>query len=379
VTDSAPDPRVGRPHVAALDGLRGIAAVAVAIRHSLNAIPMAPALRRSLFESPLAPLLTSQGAVQLFFVLSGFVLAASLARGAQARAGWLPFWARRVFRIHPPYVFAVLVAWIALGATPPVADGAGVTPWVVRFANADPARDDVLASLALPGIAANLLPVGWTLTVEMIYSFAMPIVWIAAGFGRGLPLLLSATLLLLSPWRIGWYGVDFALGAVAWVERAAIARAIARLAPFARALVPVAGVLLLVTPLVFFPKSERLGVLVDANDAREVALMGIGAVLLVVSASTLPRFARTVGARPFAFLGRISFSVYLLHHTLLSCAAPLVLRGAAPLREGLALVALVVGGSIALAVPAHRFVEVPAMAIGQRVARRLALRREVAT
>ena len=99
-------------HVAALDGLRGVAAAVVVLHHWFNALAMPREARRVLFEGVLAPFVNGQGAVVLFFVLSGTVLAASLARG-RAPVDWPVFYAKRVFRIHPPYLFALLVAWVA--------------------------------------------------------------------------------------------------------------------------------------------------------------------------------------------------------------------------------------------------------------------------
>ena len=84
----------------ALDGLRGIAATIVLLRHTFNAVVMPPDVRRGILESPLAPLLNGQGAVQLFFVLSGFVLAMSLSRDTRLRS--VPaFYAKRILRIQP--------------------------------------------------------------------------------------------------------------------------------------------------------------------------------------------------------------------------------------------------------------------------------------
>jgi peptidoglycan/LPS O-acetylase OafA/YrhL len=84
----------------------------VVVRHTLNAVAMPDGSRHAILASPLGLLLSADGAVRLFFVLSGWVLAASLARGS-GLAGALRFWVRRVFRIHPPYVAAVLFAWLA--------------------------------------------------------------------------------------------------------------------------------------------------------------------------------------------------------------------------------------------------------------------------
>ena len=98
--------------VVALDGLRGIAAVIVIFGHTFNAIDLPMSVRLAIVQSPVALLLSSTGAVQLFFVLSGYVLASSLSRAR----GWtdvVQFLVKRVFRIHPPYVFALLFAWCA--------------------------------------------------------------------------------------------------------------------------------------------------------------------------------------------------------------------------------------------------------------------------
>ena len=73
-----------RARLDGLDGLRGIASLIVVFRHTSNAIAMPMELRRQILESPLAILLNAQGAVQLFFVLSGFVLTASIERAP----GW---------------------------------------------------------------------------------------------------------------------------------------------------------------------------------------------------------------------------------------------------------------------------------------------------
>jgi peptidoglycan/LPS O-acetylase OafA/YrhL len=112
----------GAGYVAALDGLRGLAALVVFLRHTSNAIAIPVGARRALVEGPLAPLLNSQGAVQLFFVLSGFVLASSLSRSTH-RVHWLRFYVKRFFRIYPPYVFAVLLAWGASQLWSPIALG----------------------------------------------------------------------------------------------------------------------------------------------------------------------------------------------------------------------------------------------------------------
>ena len=82
----------------------------------------------------------------------------------------------------------------------------------------------------------------------------------------------------------------------------------------------------------------------------------------------MPSFARALSRGPCVFLGRVSYSLYLLHHSVLKSVAPWVLE-----RGGLALLlAVVVALSIALSVACHRWVELPAIALGARLARRFA-------
>jgi peptidoglycan/LPS O-acetylase OafA/YrhL len=96
------------------------------IRHSTNSVPIAPDILRGLLESPLALFFNSPGAVQLFFVLSGFALCSSLDRphgndGLVRR--FLSFAAKRSLRIYLPFLAAVLMCWVASFAFIPSVPG----------------------------------------------------------------------------------------------------------------------------------------------------------------------------------------------------------------------------------------------------------------
>ena len=167
---------------------------------------MPPDLRMALAQSPLAVLLNGQGAVQLFFVLSGFVLAGSLARSRE-RAPWPQFLVRRVFRIHPPYLVAVLLALVpCVLATGPH----GPTPHPRATRCRTPRARGVSR---VPGQAGGLLPIGWTLTVELLMSFLLPLVVLAAGVARGAMLAFACVALLSVSTAISRATrFDFALG-----------------------------------------------------------------------------------------------------------------------------------------------------------------------
>jgi peptidoglycan/LPS O-acetylase OafA/YrhL len=347
-----------RTHRPALDGLRGIAALVVVFRHLFNRIALAPDVRLAVVQSPLALLVNGQGAVQLFFVLSGWVLAASLARSRE-RAPWPQFYVKRVFRIHPPYVAAVLVAL----ATTAALAAAGALP-VARRGTGWPGAATFATWLAFPSSAGGILPVGWTLTVEMIYSILLPPIVLLARPGRGLPLLLAtAVLAFLAPVNVGLYGFDFALGVVAQREQPTLAAAFHRLPSLLRGAAVVLGAVLLCAPLLFWPRLVRNLVIAGWTPA-DITLMGVGAALLVVTAVNVPGFGRLLSSDVGLFLGRVSYPLYLLH--------PTVLLLFDPLRYGstVDVVALFVAGptaAIIASMPFHRWVELPSIALGTRV------------
>jgi peptidoglycan/LPS O-acetylase OafA/YrhL len=354
--------------IEALEGLRGVAAAVVVVRHTFNAIAMPLPLRHAMLEGPLAVVLNAQGAVQLFFVLSGYVLAGSLGRCTNT-LDYLQFYIKRFFRIYPPFVAAVLFAWGASFAYRPPEIGLGgeFTAWLYELSGIHLSVGQLLTSLRFPGNAYNQLPVGWTLEVEMLFSLLLPLLFLIARRSHWLLLLLlSAYVLAFHETSSFSYAIDFCLGIAAYLERdrlfrwaSGIPRAIAWLGVLV-------SLVLLAGPMVFRWSIPAYGILISGFDNRSIAVMGVGALGLILGAIYVPRLRQWLSARPVLFLGKISFSLYLLHFPVLIICAPLVKMLRSPWAE-VSLIALVLGSSILLSVFFFHCVERPSILIGNRV------------
>lgn len=350
--------------VVALDGLRGIAALIVVFGHSFGAIEI-PGLGRLLFlESPLVVLLNPIGAVHLFFVLSGFCLAGSYERG---RGGLdiVQFLIRRVFRIYPPYVFAVLVTWgLSFWYVIPLAEQ-GVSAEFLRHLRVHVQPGVMLAALRFPGMVQGQFPHGYTLEIEMIFSLLFPLLmWTSNRLHWSLLVALSLLAIFVTG-QLHYsqrYALDFALGIGLYVERDRLAEFFGKLPkPIARGLVPL-GLLIFAYPTYA----------IRMFDWWAVLAFSVGSTLLVAGAIFLPGLARVLASRPVSALGRISYSIYLLHFALLCWLTRLIDHRLGVL-EGMAFIALVVGCTLLVSSVSYRWVERPSIRLGNRLCRAMAI------
>ena len=106
--DSAPAPRGG--HFPALDGLRGVAVLLVLLFHFLHIDGEGGAVERTLLGASRA----GWAGVDLFFVLSGFLITGILLDARGATGYFKAFYARRVLRIFPLYYAYLAVLFLVL-------------------------------------------------------------------------------------------------------------------------------------------------------------------------------------------------------------------------------------------------------------------------
>lgn len=332
-----------------IDGLRAVAVLAVVAYH---------------FD--LQPLASGFLGVDVFFVISGFVIANSLQKrdAVTVRGFLLVFWTRRMKRLFPALVFVVAISVLvaAVIASSQSAWFTGVTGMsaLIGMSNLYFYRNSVDYWGATTEL--NFLTHTWSLGVEEQFYFLLPLLFYGFGLGgrqgsalqklAGKSLLfllvltsLSGFLLLavsnpeavfyLSPFRFWQLGIGVLL-CILWPAR----QTSFRLAP---TVAPIAMVVLLF--VLTRPASAEV-----ARASALTASLSTAALILFLPQS--PLVFQLLTAKPMLYIGRISYSLYLWHWTVL-----VLFRWVTQLSTADKVVALVL--SLILAQLTHRLIEEP--------------------
>ena len=171
---------IGERRLAWLDALRGFAALCVVFDHG-STLLLLP-VRSFLYQW----LNLGQYGVFVFFLVSGYIVPASLERKGSVRG----FWISRAFRLYPMFLVVLVLSAVAYKTGHGTVANAGRHPltavlgWLFMLQN-------LIAGLNVPVVT-------WTLSYEMVFYLLL-----AALFSWGVHR------------RSGWYATAFAVGAVA--------------------------------------------------------------------------------------------------------------------------------------------------------------------
>lgn len=297
---------------AALDGLRGLAALSVLCFHVWLYRPGPPPGPRDALTDKLL-FETSRGLI-LFFVLSGYLLYRAFVRG---RVDVRDYALRRVARIVPAYYACVLgcLALYAVAGPRSAVPPAEQLPLFAAFGQ-NYSRATVM----------QLDPVTWTLGVEAAFYVVLPLL---ALFALRLPrvrwhfAVLAGLVGVTVGWNVATDGSFLATKALpAWIGCFALGMAVAlwrerrgRLGRGARTGALVAGAALVLLNG-YWHETAAPHAFVRAGLGNLPAAAGFALVLAAVVAGG-GRVQRGLGARPLAALGAVSYGIYLWHVPLL--------------------------------------------------------------
>ena len=309
-------PRSGTPdvrgHVVALDGLRFLAAAVVLVGHCFNVIAIPESVQKLVRETPLVVFINGYGAVHLFFVLSGFVLAGSADR-VRERIDLVQFYVRRVLRIHPPYVYALVVAWLASFVYDVSQSAGAVTPYLMKRASVHLTPEELVSFFLYPSDAKLQLGPAWTLAIEMHFSFLLPLMlWVTRRSHWSVLIVLSLFALFDGHrlWEPIDYAIFFSLGVAIFQERDRLQRLADALSSAVRFVAVGASLLVFAAPWL-------LDIVYEAGFAYSpwgTAVSAVGAGLLLWNSLCFDGVSRLLAHPSLAYGGRISYSFYLLHY-----------------------------------------------------------------
>ena len=302
-----------KPDFVVLDGLRGIAAVYVVINHCRGHLVIGGSeyekivsrsewsIATKIYYSLLQ--LTSLGRefVIFFFVLSGFSIAHSLT--SKNNKSFFSFYQRRLIRLYPPYLLALVWAAVVFGLVQQFA------PHELSSASKSVFHDtnSILSNLIyIP--KGSLIAQFWSLTHEVIFYIIIPVFFLAGiRYYIWLSIVGYITGVILNPFSISEqsilaiyffeYNIFFAIGMLLYMnyERAAKWLMFKKTWFFI-----ISAILFIATVLAKF----KLG------ELNKVTML-LAAVLSVLMIVNFLRYGITNGV--LDFFGKMSYSIYIFH------------------------------------------------------------------
>jgi peptidoglycan/LPS O-acetylase OafA/YrhL len=260
-----------------IDGLRGIASLAVCWFHMTNTYPESSMTRLSGHFGWLG--------VEVFFVISGFIIPYALYRGNyRLGSDWGRFVVKRIIRLDPPYLIAAvmaLVLWYLSSLAPGFRGGA---------------PDISLIQIGLHLGYLNSIfdyqwfnPVFWTLAIEFQFYLLLSLIF---------PLLIVANPI----WRLS---VLAALCALAFIFPSQVF-------VFKHLFLFIAGIAAFQYSCRLATMGEYFSVLVVATLLASV-IMNVTIAMIAICTSLVISFVNVRRFKWLAYLGTISYSLYLVH------------------------------------------------------------------
>jgi peptidoglycan/LPS O-acetylase OafA/YrhL len=356
----APSPLPRGERFLFVDALRGIAALMVVFHHLLHSTVLEVTLRKILPVWFCEICTFGEKGVQIFFVISGFVIAHSIRRTEPNLAGAGNFILRRQLRLDPPY-------WAALALVL-------LTNWLQR-------KVPSFTSPALPspkGLLLNavylqnltntpqILNVAWTLCLEIQFYLVFIILILLGSIGSR-----SRESRQIRPLTIGLV-IAVALVSLPFCGGRHL---------FGATFVPfwcyfASGVLCYwvftkIIPEYVFLSFVLLFALSAGWQLSTHMLVGLATMLALYAAVKTGHLCDWLSNRPIQYLGRISYSFYLTHLTILSA----IMRGGYKLTHenrwaALGWFVLALVASVGVADLFHRLIEAPSMRLTARLRRK---------
>jgi peptidoglycan/LPS O-acetylase OafA/YrhL len=336
-----------------------------------------PGLRHVFLHTPLRIFVAGHQAVVLFFLLSGFVLTLPYAKHASLRYG--PFLLKRVCRIYLPYLGALALAVLC--------DHYFHRPISGNFWSNQTWSEPITAKLVIQHILfignydwSQFNTAFWSLVYEMRISLVFPFMALAVLRLKAiwsilaavvlsiaflpLALLFSSTLHLcshnaaVSSTLTLHYAAFFVLGSL-------LAKNLHKVNAWYKGLHPLAAALLALAAFLLYCFGDSSSIIQRFAIPADYYDWGVaaGAILIMIMAMNARPFHAFLTSRVIHHLGEISYSLYLVHGTILFTLIH-TLWGRIPMT---ALLVIYLAATLAVTEIFHRLIERPTMLLGRRL------------
>lgn len=354
-----------RPRLDGIESLRAVAASMIILYHMV------------LLPSPNIPLPSYLSIIKdkfglgvpLFYALSGFVLAYGYLDKLGDRRSIINFYIRRYFRIAPLFYFMILV-WMVASR--------------VKWGRFPASFHDLMLNFLLlfgfvPGKHESIVWAGWSIGVEIIFYMIFPIVSALINSVKSGVLALAIAILVSSSFYTAGQSLDIGsyaylniithmptflagvLGCLIWRKMGFRQSKMLGVSLLVGATVAAACVVYV--PVVFTVLSAVKGVRLD------LYIWSIIFMMLILSISFWPNFV--VVNKAMSHLGKISFSLYLLHPLVIIVLLDFYVLVRSRFGEGLANFIICAFMTLAFVAAAafisYRFIEIPGMAYGKKI------------
>ncbi|MFC4322640.1 acyltransferase family protein [Litchfieldia salsa] len=378
-----------------LDSLRGIAAISVVFHHCLLAFSVFLLAHKhtaveniflNIFTySPLHILWAGHEAVILFFILSGFVLALAFLK--ENKPTYLTYIIKRFCRIYLPYIITIFVS-IALYSFLGQNDNKQLSYWFNDMWSSPVTFETLLHFLLMTGIDThNINTVTWTLVLELRISIIFPFLMYFINRYSFTPLLtfggLAWALIYLgttyASWHINngmiatflavfaqtvYYTIFFILGAL-------LAKYLDVVIAFFKQTRKAYKYVLMTLCIILYTIEWNFPVLGQLKYAGNFVaskfiidfFISVGVIILFVFVISTKELKTFLNKKSFLFLGKISYSLYLIHPIVLLVYV-FFFQNLLPLYSIIIVVPLL---SVLLSVVYYQYVELPSMTLGKKL------------
>ena len=315
-------------HVPAIDGLRGLAVLLVMIHHNFVMLFYRRAAITTHAES-MAYQIFSAGwlGVELFFVLSGFLITGILLDSKTQPHYWRNFYARRVLRIFPLFYLLAIFSFVILPHLPLPSikaarfNSVGSDQWMywIFLVNVAIAKVDVYRH--------GIMDVAWSLSIEEQFYLLWPLVVLV--LRQRTLMIISAVIIAASPllrmiaWEIGLSGkqiyvlTPFRLdGLAAGALLACATRSPIRdrwIKPMFGGALIVGGLILFIGTMLIAGNSESEGYLISIVGLSGGAIASLGLLMAILSLPAEGWLIGFLSSSPMRMFGKYSYALYLVH------------------------------------------------------------------